>query len=381
MLNKKLLIFTDWYLPGFKAGGPIQSCRNLVEALDQDYSIYVFTSDRDLGDAGPYPEIETDKWTRLGSIWIFYASPKSWSMQEIKRQVVFVEPDIIHLNSAFSLNFTIKPLILFWQKKFSGKLILSPRGMLQAGALKYKPIKKRLFLDLLRLSGLPAKIHFHATDSKEVADIKKHFPRNASIHLAENFPNFSMPVLRSIVKTPGQLELLYLARISPIKNLSFVLELLMKCQGTGKIRFTIAGKVEDERYWQKCAELIRSLPGNVEVVIHGTVEHAEVLNFLQSFHYYILPTFGENFGHGIFEALLAARPVIISDQTPWRGLESKGLGWDIPLDQPGAFIQVISHAIDLDQSEFDQLSARCHQFALDYRTNNETRNKYIELYG
>ena len=381
MLNKKLLILTDWYLPGFKAGGPIQSCRNLVEALDKDYSIYVLTSDRDLGDSTAYPGIEVDNWTRLGNIWIFYASPKAWSMKEIKRQISFVQPDIIHLNSAFSFRFTIQPLVLYWLKKIQGKVILSPRGMLQAGALKYKPLKKRLFLQFLRFSGLPAKIQFHATDVKEVKEIKQHFPRHSSITMVENFPNFSLPELRKIVKTPGQLELVYLARISPIKNLVFILELLTKLTGKGEIRFTIAGKVEDDRYWQKCTELIAMLPQNVKVLVHGSVEHAEVLSFLQSYHYYILPTFGENFGHGIFEALLAGKPVILSDQTPWRNLQAKGLGWDIPLDQPDTFIEAILQAINLDQPGYDVLSAACHQFAIDYRNNNETRNKYIELYG
>jgi glycosyltransferase involved in cell wall biosynthesis len=199
--------------------------------------------------------------------------------------------------------------------------------------------------------------------------------------MAENFPNFSVPKLRPIVKNPGQLELLYLARISPIKNLLFILELLVKLSGKGQIRFTIAGKVEDDRYWQKCAELISQLPENISVLIHGTVDHADVLDFLQSFHLYILPTFGENFGHGIFEAFLAGKPVMISDQTPWRGLKAKGLGWDIPLDQPEAFIEAIVQALSLGQSEYDQLSAACHQFALDYRNNNETRNKYIGLFG
>ena len=79
--------------------------------------------------------------------------------------------------------------------------------------------------------------------------------------------------------------------------------------------------------------------------------------------------------------MLAGKPVILSDQTPWRNLQAKGLGWDIPLDQPETFIEAILQAINLDQPGYDQLSAACHQFALDYRNNNETRNKYIELYG
>ena len=228
---------------------------------------------------------------------------------------------------------------------------------------------------------MPAKVHFHATDVKEVEDIKKHFPWHSSITMAENFPNFSLPVVRKISKMPGEVKLIYLARISPIKNLFFILEVLLKYAGKGRIWLTIAGKVEDDRYWQKCVEIIEKLPDNIEVTIHGTVEHAEVLEFLQSFHFYILPTFGENFGHGIFEAFLAGKPVIISDQTPWRNLANKGIGWDIPLAEPETFIQSIEQAINMNQSQYDQLSARCHQFALDYRNNNETRNKYIGLFG
>jgi glycosyltransferase involved in cell wall biosynthesis len=381
MLNKKLLILTDWYLPGFKAGGPIQSCRNMVEALDQDYSIYVLTSDRDLGDSTAYKGIEVDTWIRLGNIWIFYASPKSWAMKEIKRQILFVEPDIIHLNSAFSFRFTIQPLILYWRKKFNGKIILSPRGMLQAGALKYKPLKKGLFLQLLRVSGLPAKIQFHATDEKEVNDIKRHFPSCLSITMAENFPNTSVPTQRKIEKIPGEAQLIYLARISPKKNLSFILDVLTKYSGRGKIHLTVAGEVEDHRYWQKCVELINILPSNIQVNNYGPVEHAVVLEFLQSFHFYVLPTFGENFGHSIFEAFLAGKPVIISDQTPWQNLETQGIGWAIPLTETESFIKVMEQVVNMNQSEYDQLSAACHQFALNYRNNNETRNKYIGLFG
>ena len=60
--RKKILLFADWYEPGYKAGGPIRSCVNFVRQMQPDYRIYVFTSDRDLGSSFPYPDVKTDKW-------------------------------------------------------------------------------------------------------------------------------------------------------------------------------------------------------------------------------------------------------------------------------------------------------------------------------
>ncbi len=59
---KKLLIITDWFAPGYKAGGPIQSCVNLCAALTSNYDFYVLTTDTDHGETKPYPGIEPDKW-------------------------------------------------------------------------------------------------------------------------------------------------------------------------------------------------------------------------------------------------------------------------------------------------------------------------------
>ena len=42
-----VLIFADHYLPGFKAGGPIRTINNLIEALGDTFRLLVFTRDRD----------------------------------------------------------------------------------------------------------------------------------------------------------------------------------------------------------------------------------------------------------------------------------------------------------------------------------------------
>ena len=56
-------------------------------------------------------------------------------------------------------------------------------------------------------------------------------------------------------------------------------------------------------------------------------------------HVFLFPTLGENFGQVILEAMTAGCAILISDATPWRGLQEKGYGWELPLAQPNPLSQ------------------------------------------
>ncbi|AOL94044.1 Glycosyl transferases group 1 [Porphyrobacter sp. LM 6] len=105
--------------------------------------------------------------------------------------------------------------------------------------------------------------------------------------------------------------------------------------------FTIYGPHEDEDYWALCSAAIARLPANISVSIRGELPQERVAEVLRSFDLFFLPTLGENFGHSIAEALGAGLRVLISDRTMWRNLEREGVGHDLPLDAPEAFIQAI----------------------------------------
>lgn len=374
-----LLILTDWYLPGFKAGGPIQSIRNLVDALQDDFEIYIYTSDRDLGDALPYDGVVVDQWNQLPGCKVFYSSKGQRSISAYKKLLLALEPDTVYLNSLFSIEFTLLPIYAL-RRSFNGRIVLAPRGMLHSGALKIKAFKKNLFLRAIRMTGFFSRLVIHATDTQEWEDVRKHLPGARRIDLIPNFPSFREFHCQRIAKEPGTARLIYLARIASNKNLSFILEVFRDYPVKGQLQLTIAGEVQDDSYWQYCRQLIQALPANLEVVIRGAIPNPDVLAELQNHHLYVLPTQGENFGHGIFEALLAGKPVLISDQTPWRNLDSKGIGWDIPLSHPEAFKEAVEKIVAMAQEVYDQTSAACHQFAMDYRSKNETKRNYIKMF-
>ena len=101
---------------------------------------------------------------------------------------------------------------------------------------------------------------------------------------------------------------------------------------------------------------------------------------LQQHHLFVLPTTGENFGHSIFEAFLAGRPVLISDQTPWLDLASKKTGWALSLDDPDAFVKAVGQAADWDQAQFLEWAQSAWHYAHDFIKNPELQRQYLNLF-
>ena len=56
----------------------------------------------------------------------------------------------------------------------------------------------------------------------------------------------------------------------------------------------------------------------------------------------------------MLEALSAGRPLLISDRTPWRGLEQEHAGWDLPLERPAGFTEAVDWLCIMGQAEYDQ---------------------------
>ncbi len=217
--RKRILLFTDWYEPGYKAGGPIQSCKNIVSILEGEYDFFIICSDRDLGDKKAYNNIQVDEWIRTSpttNIW--YASPQFITRKNLKNIFDTIQPDFVYFNSMYSPKYTLLPLwVLLWNK-YSGKIILAPRGMLHKGALKRKYFKKYVFLKLFRFIAWHKKVIFHATNKQEQNDILSFFSTKANIMVLDNIPNTSLRQWIPKLKIPGELSCVFVSRVHPKKT-------------------------------------------------------------------------------------------------------------------------------------------------------------------
>ncbi len=371
------MVLVDWFYPGYKAGGPIQSCRNFVHFMEQDYEVRVLTSDRDLGDVKPYPGITPDAWNYYTeNTKVYYAT--ALSLASLNKLIREFKPDHIYVNSMFSARFSLMPLLLKRFGRCNANIFLAPRGMLKQSALQFKPLKKKIYLSFFRSLGLQKGIHFHATDKQEVTDIKRELGESARVTLLANFPGVQQPFQPPPPRTTA-LKIIFVGRIHPIKKLDFLIACLQKIRSN--VQLTVVAALEDEAYWQQCETLIKALPANITVQFKGNIPHDELESVLYGQHLFVLPTQGENFGHAIFEALAAGRPVLISDQTPWRNLAAAKAGWDLPLREPASFIEAIEEVAAMEDATLNAWCLSAWQYCAHFIASSGLKTEYQKLFN
>lgn len=360
--KRKILVLADWYVPGYKAGGPIRSVSNIVNTFKEEFDFSLVTRDTDYLEDKPYPGIKSNEWVWIDDrVRVWYFSKDKLNRATLTELLSEGQYDVIYFNSFFSYYFSLLPLYLLTRKiRSKARIILAPRGMLAANALNIKRTKKKAFIAAAKFIGLHKGITWHASSQLEEQEIKDIFPR-AEVKIALNLPSPVQPSWQQRTKIPGSVRLFFLSRIAIKKNLHA--GILALAQVRNDVQFDIYGPVDEQAYWDKCRDLIRKLPSNIKVDYKGAIGNEQVHATIQGYHFMLFPTLNENFGHVILESLAAGCPVIISDQTPWKELETKKAGWDIPLDDPSAFTSVIEKCAAMDQQEYNEWSQHAYRHA------------------
>ena len=341
-----ILIATLYYLPGYRAGGPIKSIANLISEFKDEFDFYILTSDRDVGDSSPYGAISHNGWTQVEFAKVYYLNVAQITFKNIFTIIQILKPHVIYLNSFFDPIFTHRILWLFFLKKLANiPIVIAPRGEFSLGALASKSWKKIPFIFISKKIGLFKKLIWQASSQLEmdqILNVMGKIARNRDVMVA---PDLVAKVkinssCSNFYRKVGQpLKVCFLSRIVPAKNLKFALEVLKNVDA--EILFNIYGPVEDAGYWDGCKALISKLPSCIQVSYHGSVEPKEIEKVFGENDLFFLPTKGENFGHVIQEALASGLPVLISDQTPWGWVVEKGVGWAFSLKGTEDFVRVL----------------------------------------
>jgi len=365
----RVLVLSEFFLPAFRAGGPVRTLVTLVERLGADIEFSIATGDRDLGDEAPLPGVTTGAWTSSGRHRVIYLG----GLLRLARIMRTERYDVLYVNSLFSRRFGIAPVVLRRLRVVPPRaLVVAPRGELSPGALGINARRKHAFLRLARAMAFYREARWHASSPFEAAEIHAWFGKDVDVHIAPN-------LIAAPVKVDGQpthrkeighLRIAFFSRVAKKKNLLGALELLDGVDG--EILFDLLGPIEDTDYWARCQARIAHLPPNITVRHCGTIPFGEASATLANYHALLLPTLGENFGHAIVEAFAAGCPVVISDTTPWRRLEAKRVGWDIPLSEPDRFQRVLRRLVSMNHDEHRRLSDAARAYAAELAADPET---------
>lgn len=352
----KVLALVDYYLPGYRGGGPAVSVSRIVDCLQGDIDFNVYTRDRDLGEKIPYEGIESCKWIERNGVKHYYAPPVKMTLVRLLKVLNDVKPDVIYLNSYFS-RLTRQTLVL----RSLGLLrkmpiLIAPRGEFSQGALGIKSFKKKIYIFIANMFKFHGGVTWQVSSKHELRDAK------AVIHTTADYfikapdivdrSNISVETSRP-EKVSGSAKFAFISRIAPIKNLLGALQMLKEVKG--EVDFTIYGPAEDVEYWSQCQQAIEELPANIRCHIMGPVPSPKVMEKLAGHHFFLFPTLGENFGHVIPEALAAGCPVLLSDRTPWLDFAEHNVGWVTPLEDQAKWIESLQQAIDMNADDYNAM--------------------------
>lgn len=233
------------------------------------------------------------------------------------------------------------------------RVVISPRGMLEAKALEKRRGAKMITWKLWQERAVAAADCLHVTSENELASVRA---------LGVNRPVAVIPNGVAIPESPRPgasrqyRTLLFLGRLDPIKGIDYLIEAWSALHATfpgWQVR--IVGP-SSNGYGDRLRELVgqQRLP-RLEIVgpAYGAqrdeeLAHAEVL---------VLPTRSENFGMVVAEALAAGVPVVCSQGAPWAGIETHECGHWIPRGSE-ALVAYLREVLSAPPEELRSMGAR-----------------------
>ena len=373
---KKILIFVDWFDPGYKGGGPIRSIAGFVDNFKECFELDIVTRDRDLDSKRAYENIETNIWCNHSkNVRLLYLSPERHLNKLIK---IFnnSEYDWIYFNSFFSFKYSILPNLIFkFLKNHKGNALLAPRGEFNPERLNIKPIRKKIFITLVKVFNLYKNVSWHCTSFLEKRNALNLFS-NSDVLLASNLSKNASVIINS-PKEINSLKIIFISRIVNYKNLDYAIEVVNKMNSIDKVHFHFYGPIEDENYYHKCLDLAKK--SKFDITYKGELKHFEVSRVFSSYDVFLFPTLGENYGHVIAEALMAGCVVITSDQTPWGDLNLFDSGWAISLEDKEIFTEKLEELYKMNINNFKLKKNSVYNYVKTKINSQDTINSYLDF--
>jgi glycosyltransferase involved in cell wall biosynthesis len=172
------------------------------------------------------------------------------------------------------------------------------------------------------------------------------------------------PVIDRPSKSPGRARFVFVSRVARMKNLHHALRALEGV--SGDVSLDVYGTADDEPYLRECQEAARRVPPNVSIRFHGPIAPDRVVETFAAYDFSVLPTLGENFGHVIFESMVARCPVVLSDRTAWPDLGPSGAGFTVPVDDLAGWTAALQACVDMGPQRHSAMAETARGMALDF---------------
>ena len=239
--------------------------------------------------------------------------------------------ELIHIHSVFNYISLVSASICLRRKI---PYVISPRGMFQPWSLKQNEFAKKLY----RLAILDRHVRgargVHATSALEMESLQREFPSARIANIPNPLPQMhgsAPPFLERFPEFKNKRILLYLSRIHPKKGVIELLEAWRRVTDDFPAWHLVLIGPGRPAHVKVMQTSITRLNLSQRVAWLGPLFGAERDEAYRAAELFIQPSFQENFGNSIAEALASSCPVITTRETPWKILEERQWGWWVPM--------------------------------------------------
>lgn len=314
-------------------GGPSKSVLGLSTALAEEGDLVeLLTTD------------PVSPWDKSAGNLEIHAYHRDWprsvcASAGLRRHLRAVSADIVHHHSIWlrTLHYAHKAA-----RRMGAALVVSPRGMMDPWAWRHHPRRKALARAFIHPGAFEAVDGWHATSKAEASDLRR-LGFNQPVCVAPN--GVSPPPAaeaeaaaehwRKILRTnAGRPVALFYSRLHKKKRLLELIDSWLQFSPRDWV-LLVVGIPED--YTPRMIDDYVLREGHAgRVLAYDGTRHPPPYAIASLF---LLPSHGENFGLSIAEALANGVPALVTDTTPWTGLNQNGAGWCVPWSDYGAALR------------------------------------------
>ena len=281
----------------------------------------------------------------------------------------------IYLNSFFDLKWSFFPLIL--SVLLNKIIILSPRGELSNSVIQNKKFRKKIFIFIFfYVLRLDRHIIFHFTSLEEKRNFKKLVNKKIKCKLIPNVIDLKIKKKQKKLKKKIY-KFLFFSRIDEKKNLLETINFFKKIKKN--FLFDIFGPSKDKKYLKTCLDAIKD---DSRIKFKGKITFEKLIKISNNYHFFILLSKNENFGHSILEASSLNIPLIISKNNPWandKNLKKLITVLDLKFDKKT--LKDLSNIVSLSTANYKKLIINNKKFFTNIlNQNNFEKNRYFELF-
>ncbi|MDP4269942.1 MAG: glycosyltransferase [Bacteroidota bacterium] len=297
--------------------------------------------------------------------------------QKIKRQIndIYVDfkPDIVHINGAWMPQLSI---VQSEAKKKGIPVVLSPHGMMEPWIMNRNKWKKKIAYRLFQHQANISADVLHATADSEKINLEK-LGYDQPIKIIPN----GIEIDNITIKTDWspKRKILFLSRVHPKKGIEHLIDAIATLKdhfADGQI--IIAGEGEDV-YIEQLKQKIKSQGVEPLFEFIGGVYGDQKWQLFKEADIFVLPTYSENFGIVVVEALASGTPVITTVGAPWEELVKNKCGWWTELGTE-PLLEVLRQYLEVSADGLRIMGENGRKLVVDKYSSKKMTEDMIALY-